>query len=43
MDIALTIFGFLYVAVFFSFIVFTNNKTYGGIFSMDYIYLFMGL
>lgn len=29
LDIALTIFGFLYVAVFFSFIVFINNKTYG--------------
>ena len=29
-DIALTMFGFLYVAVFFSFIVFVNNKTYGG-------------
>jgi len=28
-DIALTIFGFLYVAVFFSFIVFINNKPYG--------------
>lgn len=28
-DVALTIFGFLYVAVFFSFIVFINNKTYG--------------
>lgn len=28
-DIALTIFGFLYVAVFFSFIVFVNNKTNG--------------
>ena len=28
-DIALTIFGFLYVAVFFSFIVFINNKVYG--------------
>ena len=28
-DIALTIFGFLYVAVFFSFIVFINNKIYG--------------
>ena len=28
-DIALTILGFLYVAVFFSFIVFINNKTYG--------------
>ncbi|MGV8980292.1 phosphatidate cytidylyltransferase [Clostridium sp.] len=29
-DVALTIFGFLYVAVFFSFIVFINNKQYGG-------------
>ncbi|MGH4122349.1 MAG: phosphatidate cytidylyltransferase [Clostridium sp.] len=29
-DVALTIFGFLYVAVFFSFIVFTNSKPYGG-------------
>ncbi|MEK6263340.1 MAG: phosphatidate cytidylyltransferase [Clostridium sp.] len=29
-DISLTIFAFLYVAVFFSFIVFINNKTYGG-------------
>jgi len=28
-DIALTIFGFLYVAVFFSFIVFISNKQYG--------------
>ncbi|MGH4138119.1 phosphatidate cytidylyltransferase [Clostridium sp.] len=28
-DVALTIFGFLYVAVFFSFIVFINNKAYG--------------
>jgi phosphatidate cytidylyltransferase len=28
-DIALTIFGFLYVAVFFSFIVFINNKNFG--------------
>jgi len=28
-DVAITIFGFLYVAVFFSFIVFTNNKPYG--------------
>ncbi|HEY8888838.1 MAG TPA: phosphatidate cytidylyltransferase [Clostridium sp.] len=28
-DVALTIFGFLYVAVFFSFIVFINNKLYG--------------
>ena len=30
MDVAITIFGFLYVAVFFSFIVFTNSKPYGG-------------
>ncbi|WP_298837534.1 phosphatidate cytidylyltransferase [Clostridium sp.] len=28
-DVALTLFGFLYVAVFFSFIVFIDNKTYG--------------
>jgi phosphatidate cytidylyltransferase len=28
-DVSLTIFGFLYVAVFFSFIVFINNKLYG--------------
>ena len=28
-DVALTLFGFLYVAVFFSFIVFINNKIYG--------------
>jgi len=28
-DVALTIFAFLYVAVFFSFIVFINNRTYG--------------
>jgi len=28
-DVAITIFAFLYVAVFFSFIVFINSKTYG--------------